>query len=288
MSKKIDFDIDPSKIEELFGKYSLRTLDSLDVVLMWVRKYRMDATNDAFRNVYRSAYKVLSTGKREDVSEEEDYVKKINNFDLSEIDADIDDLDKKQLKFLSQVFEAALSNMEEHDTIELPIMPKIRSTAEGVNAKLADMDKYRDKLTNKEMKDFFRKYDITELSSFEIIFRYVYNIGELGRIEHNRSEVLRTKQNQTPGDVSEYRLSNITRKNNMLTDQELNFLSRILSDAAAYFTIGEDISHIYDMVEDFEYDSYHADTINKMLQDTEKDQEERLSKPVEKTLGTIA
>ena len=51
MSKKIDFDIDPSKIEELFGKYSLRTLDSLDVVLMWVRKYRMDATNDAFRNV---------------------------------------------------------------------------------------------------------------------------------------------------------------------------------------------------------------------------------------------
>ena len=251
---------------------------------MWVRKYRMDTINEIFKLVYTGD----TTGKWEDSFKENDYLDKVNSFDLSEIDNSIEDLSNEQLGFLFDIMDDAVNNFQSHDTIEAPIIPSILITEFNIKSKLDDADKYRDQLTNKEMKDFFRKYDINELNAFEVILRYVYNLKDAGRIEHNRSEVLRAKKNTNPSVTSPYNLSGLTRRNDDLTDQELNFLLRILSDAAFYFSIGEDLSRIYDMSEDFEYDYYHENAIRKMLEDTAADQEERLSTPVQKTIGTIA
>ena len=284
MSKKIEFDIDPSMIRDLFEGYSLTTLDSLGVILMWVRKYRMADTNEAFKEVYKGD----TSGKWEDDFEDENYIRKVNNFDLSEVDKSINKLTDKQLKFLYDILEEAVSHMEPHDTIEMPIVPSILITTFNIKQKMMEEDKHRDRLTNKEMKDFFRKYDITELKSFEIIFRYVYENEDIGRIMHNRDEVLHAKMNTNPDDISEYSLSKLTAKNGILTDQELNFLLSLLSSAAFFLSVTSDLATIYEVTEDMEYDSYHRNAIYKMLEDTAADQEERLIKPVEKTIGTIA
>lgn len=283
MSKKMEFDIDPSMIRDLFEGYSLTTLDSLGVILMWVRKYRMTDTNEAFKEVYKGD----TSGKWEDDFEDENYIRKVNNFDLSEVDKSINKLTDKQLKFLYDILEEAVSHMEPHDTIEMPIVPSILITTFNIKQKMMEEDKHRDRLTNKEMKDFFRKYDITELKSFEIIFRYVYENEDIGRIMHNRDEVLHAKMNTNPNDISEYSLSKLTAKNDILTDQELNFLLSLLSSAAFFLSVTSDLATIYEVTEDMEYDSYHRNAIYKMLEDTAADQEERLIKPVEKTIGTI-
>lgn len=284
MSKKIDFNIDPSEIKDLFEKYSSRTLDSLGIILMWVRNYRMDATNRAFKEVYTGD----TSGKWEDKFNEKEYIDKINNFDLSEVDNSIGELGETQLKFLSNIMEDALSHVESHDTIEVPIIPTILITMFNINNKLADMDKERNILFPNEMKNFFGKYDIMELKSFDVIFKYVYNIGCLCDIMHIRDEVLKVKINTTPGDISEYNLSNLTKKNNMLNDQELNFLLALLSDAAFFFSVTSDLATIYEVTEDLEYDPYHANTICKMLEETAADREERLLTSTQKVIGTIA
>ena len=284
MSKKMEFDIDPSEIKDLFEEYSLKTLDSLGIILMWVRKYHMDDLNEVFKELYTGDI----TGKWEDAFDDDEYIKKVNSFDLSEVDKSIDRLTDKQLKFLFDIFEEAVSHMESHDTIEAPIIPTILISAFNIKQKLIDDDKYRDKLTNKEMKDFFRKYDITELKSFDVIFRYVYENEDIGRIMHNRDEVLRAKMNTNPDDISEYSLSKLTAKNDILTDQELNFLLSLLSSATFFLSVTSDLATIYEVTEDMEYDSYHRNAIYKMLEDTAAAQEERLIKPVEKTIGTIA
>lgn len=283
MSKKMEFDIDPSMIRDLFEGYSLTTLDSLGVILMWVRKYRMTDTNEAFKEVYKGD----TSGKWEDDFEDENYIRKVNNFDLSEVDKSINKLTDKQLKFLYDILEEAVSHMEPHDTIEMPIVPSILITTFNIKQKMMEEDKHRNRLTNREMKDFFRKYDITELKSFEIIFRYVYENEDIGRIMHNRDEVLHAKMNTNPDDISEYSLSKLTAKNDILTDQELNFLLSLLSSAAFFLSVTSDLATIYEVTEDMEYDSYHRNAIYKMLEDTAADQEERLIKPVEKTIGTI-
>ena len=284
MGKKMEFDIDPSMIRDLFEEYSLTTLDSLGVILMWVRKYRMADTNEAFKEVYKGD----TSGKWEDDFEDENYIRKVNNFDLSEVDKSINKLTDKQLKFLYDILEEAVSHMDPHDTIEMPIVPSILITMFNIKQKMMEEDKHRDRLTNKEMKDFFRKYDITELKSFEIIFRYVYENEDIGRIMHNRDEVLHAKMNTNPDDISEYSLSKLTAKNGILTDQELNFLLSLLSSAAFFLSVTSDLATIYEVTEDMEYDYYHRNAIYKMLEDTAADQEERLIKPVEKTIGTIA
>jgi len=284
MGKKMEFDIDPSMIRDLFEEYSLTTLDSLGVILMWVRKYRMADTNEAFKEVYKGD----TSGKWEDDFEDENYIRKVNNFDLSEVDKSINKLTDKQLKFLYDILEEAVSHMDPHDTIEMPIVPSILITMFNIKQKMMEEDKHRDRLTNKEMKDFFRKYDITELKSFEIIFRYVYENEDIGRIMHNRDEVLHAKMNTNPEDISEYSLSKLTAKNGILTDQELNFLLSLLSSAAFFLSVTSDLATIYEVTEDMEYDYYHRNAIYKMLEDTAADQEERLIKPVEKTIGTIA
>ncbi len=289
MSKKMEFDIDPSEIKDLFEGYSLKALDSLGIILMWVRKYHMAELNEVFKELYTGDI----TGKWEDEFDDDEYIKKVNSFDLSEVDKSIDRLTDKQLKFLFDIFEEAVSHMESHDTIEAPIIPTILITAFNVKQKLIADDKYRDKLTNKEMKDFFRKYDITELKSFDVIFRYIYNRSSkvMGRIICNRDKVLRAKINTNPYEVSEYNLSNLTRRNDELTDKELNFFLRLLSDAAFFFSVTSDLSVILEVTEDLEYDPYHANTIFKMLEDTAADQEDRLlkpdKKPTEKVIGTI-
>lgn len=283
MGKKMEFDIDPSMIRDLFEGYSLTTLDSLGVILMWVRKYRMADTNEAFKEVYKGD----TSGKWEDDFKDENYIRKVNNFDLSEVDKSINKLTDKQLKFLYDILEEAVSHMEPHDTIEMPIVPSILITTFNIKQKMMEEDKHRNRLTNKEMKDFFRKYDITELKSFEIIFRYVYENEDIGRIMHNRDEVLHAKMNTNPNDISEYSLSKLTAKNDILTDQELNFLLSLLSSAAFFLSVTSDLATIYEVTEDMEYDSYHRNAIYKMLEDTAADQEERLIKPVEKTIGTI-
>ena len=84
MSKKMEFDIDPSEIKDLFEGYSLKTLDSLGIILMWVRKYHMADLNEVFKELYIGDI----TGK-EDEFDNDEYIKKVNSFNLSEVDKSI-------------------------------------------------------------------------------------------------------------------------------------------------------------------------------------------------------
>ena len=283
MKKKVDLNLESNDIRNLFKRFSLRTLDSLDIILMWVKRHNMNTTDIAYREVY----KATNVGHHVDKTEEQDYIDKINNFDLSEVDSSIENLSKDELVYLLDLIEDALSNMSVKNTLEVGIMPSLLITSTSIRAQIAEIDRYNSDLSDDELKSLFNKYDVVELCFFDTIFEYVYNI-DIERVKYIKDKIYNTKK-KTAISLPVHNLLDLSKKNNLLTDRELNFLLKIVSGASFYLQTVQELADEFKISDDFPYDEYPIKEIYSLEESIALEQEERLfNQPKMKQRETIA
>lgn len=283
MSKKEKFNLGTKDIKHLFSRYSILTLNSLDIVLMWVKGYRMDTTDQAFS----LAYKSINTGKKEDLDEETDYKKKLADFDLSELDSSLDELSEEELIYLSNLIKDAMSNMAINGFLEKPILPKLKSISDSIDSQLSRLVEFNQSLTDDELKEFFNKYDLMELYAFGTLFEFVYNIN-LERIERAYYQVVVEKEENGDAKPKNYNIKSIINKVSLLSDKELNFLATFMEDAALYFQTMYEFADMYEITEDFSNDQYPSTEVYNMVDYINNEQKQRLFNPIQKRKGTIA
>lgn len=101
-------------------------------------------------------------------------------------------------------------------------------------------------MNNEELKEFFDKYSIIDLESFEVVFKYnnyndIKNILEIARQVYIKKYIeLIDKYNFVLGNM-DFKISNIKEKNNLLSDKELEFLYKLTDSSLIYLS---DINNI--------------------------------------------
>lgn len=101
-------------------------------------------------------------------------------------------------------------------------------------------------MNNEELKEFFDKYSIIDLESFEVVFKYnnyndIKNILEIARQVYIKKYIeLIDKYNFVLENMN-FKISNIKEKNNLLSDKELEFLYKLTDSSLIYLS---DINNI--------------------------------------------
>ena len=103
---------------DLFKKFNIDTLDSIGILLQYTKNLSRE-TNFAFINVYKE--KALEMRNEFEGINEYDYICKVNNFNLSEIERIIDSLNNDELKYLRVLINNAYNNIDK-DSIENKIL----------------------------------------------------------------------------------------------------------------------------------------------------------------------
>ena len=125
-------------------------------------------------------------------------------------------------------------------------------------------------LTEKELKDFFNKYNLIELNAMNMIFEYVneYDINkiiEIASIVYKEKEKECYDNYEVPVKSYGFSLLNILDKNSKLNDKELNFLYQLVEDASFYLSSINDYQDGYKQaIEDFDIADYPIQIINRL------------------------
>lgn len=125
-------------------------------------------------------------------------------------------------------------------------------------------------LTEKELKDFFNKYNLIELNAMNIIFGYVHEydinkITEVASIVYKEKEKECYDNYEVPVKPYGFSLLNILDKNSKLNDKELNFLYQLVKDASFYLSSINDYQNEYEQaIEDFDIADYPIQIINRL------------------------
>ena len=98
------------------------------------------------------------------------------------------------------------------------------------------MSKEKYDITDNELKDFFNKYNLIELESFNLIFEYCYDyditdVLKIARIVYNEKYNSCADEFETPIRHMTFKTSDIKEKNNLLNDKELKFLYDLTESA---------------------------------------------------------
>ena len=101
-------------------------------------------------------------------------------------------------------------------------------------------------MNNEELKEFFDKYSIIDLESFEVIFKYnnyndIKNILEIARQVYIKKYIELIDKYNFVLENMDFKISNIKEKNNLLSDKELEFLYKLTDSSLIYLS---DINNI--------------------------------------------
>lgn len=98
------------------------------------------------------------------------------------------------------------------------------------------MSKEKYDITDNELKDFFNKYNLIELESFNLIFEYCYDyditdVLKIARIVYKEKYNSCADEFEVPIRHMNFKTSDIKEKNNLLNDKELKFLYNLTESA---------------------------------------------------------
>lgn len=101
-------------------------------------------------------------------------------------------------------------------------------------------------MNNEELKEFFDKYSIIDLESFEVVFKYnnyndIKNILEIARQVYIKKYIELIDKYNFVLENMDFKISNIKEKNNLLSDKELEFLYKLTDSSLIYLS---DINNI--------------------------------------------
>ena len=212
----------------------------------------------------------------------------VNNFDITEIIDKIDELNEEELIYLNTMVNQAL-RCTKPDAIEAKVLPELlefKNAQENKNEKtgLPTIDN----LTNEEIEDLFNKYDVVEVETFASILKFAvdYDTTEIAKvIEKVYKEKYELLQANYKVGVkpNNFKISDLGKVNELLTENELEFLHTMIENAAMYLDSVETSEHIYkEVVEGFVSQNYPAFEMAKFLDYIEQEQEERKNYPLRK------
>lgn len=216
---KLSFD----ELKKLFDKFSLDSLESLYVL---ISESDIDVWS-AYSNVYKKKFEPCRD-EYEGINEY-DYLCRLHNFCIKEIEDNIIAFTQKELKFL----EFLLKN-------------------NGINDKNI-FDTLLSNIFERNLEIFFNKYSFSELNSFKVILGYICDdyVTDVFKVFN---KVFEKKSNDKFTDCN---LLNILKKNNKLSDEEFLFLYKLVSDASCFLSSVQDYSYVYEsMIDDFDINEY--------------------------------
>lgn len=249
------------KYEELvnfYDSYKFDTVSTLEVLLRYVKKYDTILDKSVCSEISQKKYSILC---------EEGYFEGSNEYpddlDLSEIRKSINYLYDNELVYLKKILEEFIVNAPKG--LKEYMQDDINSIINKIDNKLRGIVE-DEELSKEELRQFFNKYNIIELQEMNTIFKYVndYDIKDALAIRHevciNKFEDCK-KLFELPVKPKGFTLLSLTKKNNLLTDKELNYLYQLVSNASFYLsTIRE---YTYEFV-DIDEKEYPIDIVNKL------------------------
>lgn len=260
---------------DLFKKFNIDTLDSIGILLQYTKNLSRE-TNFAFINVYKD--KALEMRNEFEGINEYDYICKVNNFNLSEIERIIDSLNNDELKYLRVLINNAYNNIDK-DSFENKILSELKDSLDLINSKL------NNELTKKELETLFNKYSLQELNTLSMVFEYVHEYS-IDKIKMVLKKVYKEKERDmfweySSGDNSTFNQHSIFEKNSLLNNNELNFLYKLVEDSEDFLSYIQSNEYEYEDLEGFdlnnypisfvqEYQSSLDDEINKRKNDTKQ------------------
>lgn len=200
------------RLKEILDICDLSELDSIDLLLGYVKKYDLKLINSVFTNLYQQKWDKYND-EFEGINEY-DYITRINNFDISKLLTSIE-LNPYELIFFKKIMKDALINIKNNkNPLDLKIMPNLEKALQNVNNRLNylgdlseltdinvldtydyhdelsyddydmginDLDKLyasNEKITEEELENMFQKFNVIEIEEFDSIFEHIetYNI----------------------------------------------------------------------------------------------------------------
>lgn len=253
------------EIKKLFEKIQLfSTLDSIGILLSYTND---ESITTVFNTVFRKKCEHCSDGF-EGINEY-DYICQILNFDISELNKNMDKFSQKEFLFIRNIINNALINIEANSLTNriIPILNEYKDIG---------TDKY---IEEKKIENFFNKYDINELYLFDIILSYNCE-PDTQKYKEILDKVRKAKEKKAGVNICpDSSLFNLLNKNNRLNDDELSFLYELVENASSYLSSVQDYSYVYEqMIEDFNINEYPVISIYKLEESLLKELENRKEK----------
>lgn len=255
----VNLNMNKNEIVKLFNKYNLNTLESIDVLLSYVKEYNLDDTNVAYKRVYQEKYEE-SRNVFESMNEY-DFINKLINFDLIEVMDNAGSLSEKEIIFLQKIIEDSLKNIVNRTELEGNVISKLVDCKNVITDQLVLSEEYEvDKLSDVEIEKLFNKYSINELDVLGSVFKYVkdYDLSNTLKIAekiYNKKYEECVNNYEVP--IENYRAIDIANKNHLLSAKELKYLHTLVDNASFYLLeIRSDAYEYEDVIDDFDVNSY--------------------------------
>ena len=255
----VNLNMNKNEIIELFNKFNINTLESIDLLLSYVKGCNLDDTNIAYKNVYQEKYE-KSRNKFEGMNEY-DFVNKMINFDLSEVINNAGSLSEEEIIYLQQIIDDSLKNIGNSTQLECNVISKLIDCKNVITDQLVLSEEYEvDKLSDDELEKLFDKYSINELDVLGSVFKYAkdYNLSNALKIAekaYNKKYEECINNYEVP--IENYKAIDITNKNYLLSAKELKYLHTLADNASFYLLeIRSDGYEYEDVIDDFDVNSY--------------------------------
>lgn len=279
------------RLKEILDICDSSELDSIDLLLGYVKKYDLKLINNVFDNLYQQKW-----GKYNDEFEEineYDYITRINNFDIEKI-LDSIELNSYELIFFKKIMEDALITIKNNkNPLDLKIMPNLEKALQNVNNRLNylgdlseltdinvldtydyhdelsyddydtginDLDKLyasNEKITEEELENMFQKFDAVEIEEFDNIFEHIetYNIETIMDIS-NKVKNEKVNNEFKEFDVFDrpynYNIGSLYCKKDILSEKELKLLCILLKDAILNYEEHDDFkASLFNLMESY-------------------------------------
>lgn len=262
--------------KELFNKFNLDTLDSIDLLYDITK----EESPTAFSVVYDKKYNFeVANGNFEGMNEYT-YGTKLDNFNITEIIIKLPELDKKEIKYIMKLINKTINTINP-DQEEMKIIPKL---AEFIKAyasfKQIQMEVLPCGMSREELEHFFKKYNFAELNEFNTIIGYtdLEDKEEIKKIKEkiDKEKVAPTDWLYESASKKPLKLPDLQRKNYRLTNKELKFFHVLVESAAGYLESLRDFEEEYQAIyEDFTSDCFPIDQMAELLDAIELEQDIR-------------
>lgn len=238
-------------LKKLFGKYDLYTLDSIGFLLGLGKNYDKK-TNIAFDSIYQRKYDLEKDNM--EGRNEYDILTIMQNFDLSEINDNIDNLTPSELEYIHGIVDKALIGIKKRKIAEDHIISDLEKFLNKYSERVlnySNLPTLDDNFTDDEIREFFNKYSFNELNAMGLLFLYLFDTN-ICRLSELYNEVLEDKKMEfysKKGTIITpigYKVSILSKKNELLNYKELELLGKITESSSMCLDSVKDHIDAYD------------------------------------------